>query len=65
MMRVVDVGLVLFLMNLFHAMLHNLLSPAFETVVVSHKLNFSPEWLPKHEAKLATATTCPHLLSPT
>jgi hypothetical protein len=40
-----------------------LISPAFKIVVVSHKINFSPEWLRKLEAMLAT--TRPHLLSPT
>jgi hypothetical protein len=40
-----------------------LISPAFKTVVVSHKINFSPEWLWKLEATLAT--THPHLLSMT
>jgi hypothetical protein len=38
-----------------------LVSPAFKTVVVSHKINFSPEWLWKREATLET--TSPHLLS--
>jgi hypothetical protein len=38
-----------------------LISPAFKNVVVSHKMNFSPEWLRKLEAILAA--THPHHLS--
>jgi hypothetical protein len=57
-----DIGVAMFLMISFHVMLHNLFSPAFKNVVVSHKMNFSPEWLQKLEAILAT--THPHHLSP-
>jgi hypothetical protein len=59
----VDVGLAMFLMNPFHVFLHNSFSPAFKTVIVSHKLNSSPEWLQRLVPTLAT--TWPHLLNPT
>jgi hypothetical protein len=58
-------GVAMFLMISFYVLSHTLLLPALKLIAVSHKINFSPEWLPKREAMLATATTRPHLLSPT
>jgi hypothetical protein len=60
------IGVAMFLMISFHVLSHTLIFFLHSKfIVVSHKLNFSPEWLPKREAMLATATTRPHLLSPT
>jgi hypothetical protein len=59
------IGVAMFHMISFHVLLHTLFCLHLQIFAVSHKINFSPEWLPKREAKLATATTRPHLLSPT
>jgi hypothetical protein len=59
------IGVAMCLMISFHVLSHTLFSLHLKIIAVSHKMNFSPEWLPKREATLATATTRPHLLSPT